>query len=90
MFFLQRFGILSEETSGVLLAIEMQTCNKERLFCFLLLVSCVAVSIPRCRQGLGPVVVQKPLQRFLPAELAQDILVEFGPVFAKDLVKGRQ
>jgi len=82
MFFLQRFGILAEETGRMLFAVEMQAGNENQLFRFFLLIRRVAVAVPGGCQGLGTVVIQKLFEDFFPTKFPKDVLVELGPIFA--------
>src|ERR1051325_7369925 len=70
MLFLQRFGILAEETCRVLFAVKMQASNENQLFRFFLLICRVTISIPGACQGLRAVVIQKLFKDFFPAKLS--------------------
>ena len=78
--FLQRFGILPEETLGLLLGGQPFARYQQETLRLLLLVNGVSVAIPRRGQGLGSRLTQKLLEHFLPAEFPHDVLFELSPV----------
>jgi len=87
IFFLERFGILPKETSGMLFAVEMQAGHEDQLFRLPLFVKRVAVAVPGGRQSFGTVVIEKLLHDLLPAELAQNVLIELRPIFPQHFLK---
>ncbi|PYT60347.1 MAG: hypothetical protein DMG35_11320 [Acidobacteria bacterium] len=90
MFLLERFGILPKETSGMLFAVEMQARDEDQLFRLFLFVKRVAITVPGGRQRFGAVVIEKLLHDLLPAEFAQNVLIELRPIFPKHFLEWRE
>src|ERR1700687_1247196 len=82
VFFLERFGILAKETQSLLLAGQALARYQQETLTLLVLVDGVAVPVPRRGQSLGARLIEKLLQHFFPAEFAQDVFVELGPIGA--------
>jgi len=76
VFLLERFRILSEESRGVFLTVQMQARHQDELLGLFVLIESVAIAVPSCRQSLCPVVVEELLQDFLPAKFPHDVFVE--------------
>ena len=67
---------MSEEAHRVLFGIQMQAGHQNEFLCLFLLEDGITVALPRSRQILRAVVVQKLLQDFLPAKLTHDVFIE--------------
>src|SRR5690242_3443480 len=88
VFFLKRFRILTEETGSLLLAGEAEMRGEQEALGLLVFVENVAVADPGGGQGLGALFAKELFQDFLPAEFAEDVVVEMFPLRAKKLVEG--
>src|SRR5207248_4604774 len=56
---LERFRILPEETRREFFAVQVEAGHQEESFGSFLLEDHIAVAIPGCCQGLGPIVVER-------------------------------
>jgi len=67
---------LPEETRREFFAVQVEAGHQEEFFGSFLLEDHITVAIPRCCQGLGPIVVEELFQYFLPAKFTHDVFVE--------------